>query len=226
MVYVIAVDQQINHLRSEGSVLGIDSQSNKCKTNCKVYCCRYAEKIEFRVVNNLQKIVLNFTTKPRQPAKLLCLSPTSLMYRDSSSSSLVTVDCRSSPPCQRPLRGKLPKNEITDMCFVDGEDSKLIVVVFKDGTLCAFSAVSSELQWQAKQKMPHTRVAQQPLRAGGVTADGRGHLLVSDLGNKWVQKFSLDGGYLGRVVSVSKTGQGDLVCPILHIRWLNRYIHR
>ena len=160
------------------------------KTNCKVYCCRYAEKIEFRDVNNLQKIVLNFTTKPRQPAKLLSLSPTSLMYWDSSSSSLVTVDCRSSPPCQRPLTGKLPKNKITDMCFVDGEDSKLIVVVFKDGSLCVFSAISSELQWQAKQEMPHTRVAQQPLRAGGVTTDGRGHLFVSDLGCARFQEIS------------------------------------
>ena len=106
------------------------------------------------------------------------------------------------------------------MCFVEGEDSKLIVVVFRDGKLCAFSAISCELLWQAKQEMPHPL---HPLKAGGVTTDGRGHLFVSDLGNKWVQKFSLEGDYLGRVVCINKIGQPGFAYPISHIRYMNKY---
>ena len=171
----------------------------------------------------MPKIVLDFTTKPRQPAKLSSLSPTSLVYLDSSTSSLVTVDCHTSTPSQRLPRGKLPKKEITDMCCVHGEDSKLVVVVFKDGKLCAFNALSSVLQWETEQDMPDPKVAQNSLQAGGVTTDGRGHLFVCDLGNKWVQKFSLDGKYLERVVRISDTAKPDFTYPISHVRWLNKY---
>ena len=179
--------------------------------------------MEFRSVDNLQKIVLDFTTAPRQPVKLSSLSPTSLMYLDSSSSSLVPLDCHSSPPSHGPARGKLPKDEVTDMCCVNGKDSKLVIIVFKDGKLCAFNVLSSKLQWQAKQEMPHPQVSQQPLKAVGVTTDGRGNLFVSDLGNKWVQRFSLDGKYLGRVVYFYNIQQPNIVNPISHIRWVNKY---
>ena len=106
------------------------------------------------------------------------------------------------------------------MCCVDGKDSKLVVVVFIDGKLCAFNMLSSKLQWEAKQEIADS---QQPLKAGGVTTDGRGNLFVSDLVNKWVQRFSLNGEYLGGVVSIHNKEEPDVVYPISHIRWLNKY---
>ena len=46
------------------------------------------------------------------------------------------------------------------------------------------------------------------MEAWGVTADGCGHLYVSDWANECIQMFTIDGDYLGPVLKKGEQGLG------------------
>ena len=82
-----------------------------------------------------------------------------------------------------------------DICFVQDGDKQLLIVGAFEAGLIAYNIKRGKLEWKVDGKMDRM---EQVLDAGGVSTDGRGHLLVADSGNECIQMFSAsDGHYLG-----------------------------
>ena len=96
------------------------------------------------------------------------------------------------------------------MCLVDSDNGVILVVVTLSGAVVAFDIYTDELIWKIDESLPNHSC---PLKALGVTTDGRNHLFVRDRNNQCVHLFSADGKF---VKTVLRNGE----CELLSFRHL------
>ena len=85
--------------------------------------------------------------------------------------------------------------DVEDICCIEYENEKLLVVADKDEMIHVYNTATGELKWSVKEKQIRE---ERKFKPRGVAADGRGHLFVSDEVNKCIQMFSMsDGQHLG-----------------------------
>ena len=118
------------------------------------------------------------------------------------------LDCTATPP--KLAEGRMPIQlghiSVQDMCYVKVRQKELLVYISKDGVF-AHDSRSSKNVWSI------TETSQGPLKnPSSVTADGRGHIFVSDINNSVVLMFSCDGIELATVMDFKGIGKLGPVC--------------
>ncbi len=93
--------------------------------------------------------------------------------------------------------------EMSDMCCIQRNGEQLVVTVHKLDGIYAYNLRTGDLEWTVKNKLPGWKFH---LDASGVTTDGRSHLFVSDVGNRCVHVFCVDGKYVGPVIQHGERG--------------------
>ena len=133
----------------------------------------------------------------RQQGILGSVSPSMIVYEDHSRFvRLHWLDCSQAEPKQQEMTSTLDMVKASDMCLVDGEDEKLLVIISlrEDELIYACNSTTGKLMWTAVKKVPDTDKLFQSL---SVTGDDRGHLFVLDVTNKCIQMFAAaDGQYI------------------------------
>ena len=157
------------------------------------------QKIEFRDVNDFNKILHSYPVAPHTPTILETITSSTLIYLDVSK-KLIEVHCldlnESKPkPAARKTIIQTQLYQVRDMCVIYAVDKQLLVVAADIEGLFAFNIATGNLEWKVDEEVPGM---EQTIDANGVTQVGRGHLFVADRNNGCVQMFSLsDGQYLG-----------------------------
>ena len=170
----------------------------------KIKCYfRSKPKIEFRDLNDFNQILLTHSVAPHEPGALYAVTPSTLLYVDSSKSptEIHRLDLSESQP--KPTAWKrfihIKQNYILDMCCSQDGDKELLIVTEIDG-LFAYNTNTNKLEWKVDRKPPGM---EKDIYLGGVTTDKRGHLFVG--GNKCIHLFKAsDGQYLGCLVKDDK----------------------
>ena len=182
--------------------------------------------IEFRGINNLEQVVLRYSTDFR-PMRM-CVSQSILLceVKEGNQRIVKWFDCSTSPPkpatdvsITHTHTNKISKNCCLDhiifhMCIVNSGDKQLLGTVTKSGKLRVFDTQADTLEWQAASNL---RYMKNPFFAKDLTTDGR-HLFVIDAGNKCVQMFSTDGKYLKCIFKAVDYALGT----IKRIQWLDK----
>ena len=100
-------------------------------------------------------------------------------------------------------------------CLLDRESKQLIITARGNDGLTAFSNVrSGRLEWNMKGELPGMTKS---MCAEGVTTDGRGHIFVCDVRNKYIHMFTT-AGYKKAIWKGDEQGLGR---P-LSIRWCDK----
>ena len=182
--------------------------------------------VEFRNINNLEQVVLRYSTDFR-PMRM-CVFQSILLCEVTNGNQLVVkwFDCSTSPPkpatdvsiththTNKNSKECCPNHYIFHMCIVNSGAKQLLVTVTKSGKLRAFDTQADELEWEAGRNL---RDMKYPFSAKGLTIDGC-HLFVIDSGNKCVQMFSTDGKYLKCIFKAVDYALGYMN----RIQWLNK----
>ena len=170
-----------------------------------MYCTfnRNKQKVEFREVENLNRVIQSYSMVPYEPEEMCTSSssPSTILYQDVSQRThkIRWLDCSTLPP--------KPAGEITTsydgaciwpMCCVND----MVVVTGCGDGIFAYDARSGELKWRVEGKLEGMS---QELVACGVATDKRGHLFVGDQHN--IQVFSLDGRYMGPLATGTSLGE-------------------
>ena len=157
------------------------------------------QKIEFRDVNNFNKILHSHSVAPHTPTILETIASSILIYLDVSKEPIEVhwLDLYESKP--KAAAGKCvirtQLSLVRDICIIQNADKQWLVVAGDIEGLFAFNMETGKLEWKVDENVPGM---EQIIDANGVTHDGRGHLFVADRNNGCVQMFSLsDGKYLG-----------------------------
>ena len=168
---------------------------------------RNEQKIEFRDVNNFDKILHSHSVAPHTPTKLDTIAASTLIYLDVSKepTEVHWLDLNESKP--KPAAGKCvihtQVNITDDICFVQYGDKHLLVVAARKAGLFAYNTDTNKLEWKVVGKVSGM---EQAVLATGATTDGRGTLFMGDRGNECIQMFSAsDGQYLGRLIKDVET---------------------
>ena len=172
-----------------------------------LYIFREEKKIEFRDVNDFNKILRSHSVAPHKPTQLDRNAASTLIYSDESTKNIDVhwLDFTGSNP--KPPAGKVvigtELHFIDDICFVQYGDKQLLAVAARKAGLFVYNIRKDKLEWKVDGKVCGMERA---LRANGVTTDGRGNLFVADRGNECIQMFSAsDGQYLGRLMKGVET---------------------
>ena len=181
---------------------------------------RCSKEIHFRAINNLIVIHLSHSVEPHEPIALCALSATTLVYSDSSRlvKDIRWLDCRGAVPKPGHFIHSTCGHQdvIWDMCCLLDQDSKQLIVTARGPEgLSAFSNVrSGRLEWNMKGELPGMKHS---MCAEGVTTDGRGHIYVCDVRNKYIYMFTTAG--FKKVIW--KDTEGTLGRP-LRIQWCEK----
>ena len=176
------------------------------------------QKIEFRDVNDFNQILLTHSVAPHNPEALYAVTPSTLLYTDSSKSprDIHWLDLSELQP--KPAAGKrvihTKQHKIYDMCCTQDGDEQLLVVTARHDGLFAYNTITGKLEWKVDGKLPGM---EKDIDCIGVTMDKNGHLFVCDYsnGNKCIHLFrASDGQYLGCLIKDEK----ELGAPAL-IHW-------
>ena len=159
--------------------------------------------IEFRDANDLSRVLATYSVAPQRPSKLCAANMSTLLFVTGSQyKEPYQVHWLDLTATQlKPAAGKRvihPQVKLLDdMCFVQYEGKKLLVIAANLEGVCAYNTVLDKLEWKVHGKLPGMEIT---MAACGVNMDGYGHLFVTDLsyGNGCIQMFSVSGGqYLG-----------------------------
>ena len=162
-------------------------------------------KIDFHDEVNLDKVLLSRIVSPHWPGEL-CTSPstrtTTLIYHDKSQNSqgIIWLDCAVSPPQQIKVMGFQQLKQIHEMTY-----TRNLLVATDGHGIQAFDSSSGQPKWSIERNM----------NPKALSADGRGHLFVSDSANTSIEVVSTDGNYK---VCLIKAGEQGLGVP-MRIRW-------
>ena len=200
-----------------GEGRGVDLQLKGFLINVVIVRFRAKKQIHFRAINNLVMTHLSHSVDPHEPLAMCAQSATTLVYVDCSRlvRDIRWLDCRSSVPKPGPFIHTTCgiHDLIWDMCCLRDRDNKQLIVTARglEG-LSAFSNVrSGRLEWNMKGELPAMK---QSMVAEGVTTDGRGHIFVCDVRNKYIHMFTT----AGYKKVIWKDTEPDLGRP-LRIRW-------
>ena len=153
----------------------------------------------------------------RQQGILGSVSPSMIVCEDHSRFvRLHWLDCSQAEPKQQEMMSTLDMVKACDMCLVDGEDEKLLVIISlrEDELIYACNSTTGKLRWTAVKKIPDT---DKPFQSPSVTGDDSGHLFVLDITNKCIQMFvAADGQYLG---CFKKFGEEDIGKDVKKLHW-------
>ena len=166
---------------------------------------REKEKIEFREVENLNKVKNSYSVVPHSPWEMCTSSssPSILLYQDKSQEPyrVLWLDCSMLPPQPaREITTSYLETYIWRMCCVND----VVVISRCDDGIFAYNARTGELKWREEGELEGMS---EELMACGVATDGRGHLFVGDMNNKCIQMFSLDGRYMGALATGTSLGE-------------------
>ena len=159
---------------------------------------------------------------PHKP-RLLCTAevPSVLLYEDIATSprEVHWLDLSDGEP--KPAPGKpvihTQNNDIEDMCFVQYENKKLLIVADYHEGISAFNTETDEQEWIVCGQLSGM---EKDLDPQGVTTDGRGHLFVSDARNLCVHVLSAtDGSY---ITCLLKGKESPLGKDLGMIRWCEK----
>ena len=111
---------------------------------------------------------------------------------------------------------------IHDFCIVPQEHGDLVIISAERGSMRAFNAGNGNLEWKITgtvtmkdtekgMKRKQNKGMTDLIWPLGVTYDRRGHLFVCDKVNSCIQKFSIDGQYLGILLLGEKVERGVIV---------------
>ena len=112
-----------------------------------------------------------------------------------------------------------PGGSIFDMCFVERGSKRLLVTIqytmiqeVKKSRIYTYDTDTKTLVWSIGGKLPGMKKVIDP---ESVTTDGRGHLFVTDNNNGCIHQITIDGDYVGVVLTA---GEQDLGKPKI-VRW-------
>ena len=170
-------------------------------------CFRSRSTIQFREVCNLAQVILNYPVEHSWPGTLCSVSPTTLLYEDSSAvpPAVQWLHCRD----KFPKSGHSFKTQVFDInhMFVFEDQSKQLLVTANQSEVHVYNTYSAELVWKMRGQLPghHSKFNLQ-----SITTCGVGHLFVCDGNNHCVEMFSVaDGKYLGAVLKQGKQSLGE-----------------
>ena len=119
-----------------------------------------AQKIEFRDIKNLSRILFTRSVKPHQPCILCAVSPTVLVYADNSTpkeNHLHWLDCSKAEP---KLLGITANTNIgiIDMCLAEYENEMLLIALpyNENESIYVCNSATGQLKWTAEKKVPST----------------------------------------------------------------------
>ena len=148
-----------------------------------------------RCIDDMKKIL--YIRYPEGKPDVMCsVTPTTLLCVDKSEnlSRVQWLDLSGKKP--KPAAGRqiiyMGNLKISDMCFV--QDKHLLVVTDYLKGIFAYNTETGTLKWQVDEKPPGI---EKDMHLNAVTADERGHMLVSDRNNECIHVLSVsDGSYI------------------------------
>ena len=153
----------------------------------------------------------------RQQGILGSVSPTMIICEDHSRFvRLHWLDCSQAEPKQKGMTSTLDMVKASDMCLVDGQDEKLLVIISlrEDELIFACNSTTGKLRWTTAKKVADT---DKPFQSLSVTGDNSGHLFVLDVTNKCIQMFAAaDGQYIG---CFKKLEEEDIGQNVKKLHW-------
>ena len=179
-----------------------------------LFCCTFSlsfsasSKIDFRNRENLNEIVLTHSVAPHQPAALCSISPSVLVYEDTSKNprQLHWLDCGEVKPRLLGITANTDLTGVQDMCIVESENEKLLIVIsyYEHGLIHAYNSVNGQLKWSVPKKIPRGLFS-----SYAVSGDGNGRIFMADFTNNCIQMFSAsDGQYLECLMKRGYQGLG------------------
>ena len=161
--------------------------------------------IELYEVGNLRVVKWNHRVAPHHPGRLATSksSPEVLLYMDEKSSArdVRYLDCSTFPPKASnktiSVAGGLQDYFLYDLCSISQGNDQLILSSFGYKGIYALDASTGNTKWKIFEKLSGM---DNWMRARGIAADEQNHLFVCDADNQCVQRFSLNGNYLGPVL--------------------------
>ena len=192
--------------------LYIERQSPRRPCDIHINFCysihfRVEHKIEFRDVDDFNKILYSHSVASHTPTTLETIASSTLLYVDGSKApfKVYRLDLSESKPKLAPEKQVIPTQQtfVEDMCFVHYGDKQLQVVAARGAGLFAYNAETNKLEWKVNGKVTGMEEA---VDVRGITTDGRGHLFVADYKNECIYMFSTsEGQYLGRLMKGVET---------------------
>ncbi len=174
---------------------------------CVLFPYRLGGQVEFRDVHSLNSITQEYSSFFHVPYKLCQAGPTTLQYSGKFRGVVRWLDCSYSTPQATNQELLIPKAEVFDMCLVNLQDTKRVVIAdHKSDAVQCFNVEGSKLEWSVLGDLSGMKEKMGPR---GLATDGQGHLFVSDVKNKCIQKFTVAGKYLGVFIKEGEQGLGE-----------------
>ena len=186
---------------------------------------RSRKEIEFRPVENLDRVLYTLSVDPDQPY-VLCSetvitsvgfnisSPLELLYHNvqKKSHTVHRVNCGTRPPTLQFEINIAHEDQGKVLCMCISRDL-LVITRGHEGVFC-YTLVEGNMMWKVSGKLPEMEWG---IDARGVTADEQGHLFVCDKENSCVHElFAGDGKHLGVVLREGQEGVGKLYNAAFH----------
>ena len=186
---------------------------------------RSRKEIEFRPVENLDRVLYTLSVDPDEP-HVLCseMVMTSSAFRISSPLELLyhnvqekphtvrRVNCGTKPPTLQWHINIVHDGQGKVSCMCISRDL-LVITRGREGVFCC-TRIDGNMMWKVSGKVPEM---EWEIDACGVTADEQGHLFVCDKENSCVHElFAGDGKHLGVVVREGQEGVGKFYNAALH----------
>ena len=133
-----------------------------------------------RDVKDFNQILFTHSVAPHKPGALHAVTPSTLLYEDSSKSHIEIHWLHLSELQPKPAVGKRVIHKklkyILDMCCLQDEGEQLLVLA-AGNNLLAYNTHIGKLEWKVDRKPPDM---EKSIDFHGVTTDNRGHLFVCD----------------------------------------------
>ena len=161
-----------------------------------------------------EKKVQKLNVAPHHPGAL-CVGPGSKMFFVDCSAFPLKIFQLNFSKLPRPTRKsgftQTKERQINDMCCVDHRrNTKLLITANGDSGISAYTVNTGSVEWKIEGVIPGT---ENRMNARAVAADSHGRVFVCDSSNRCIQLFSIDGKYLGEVLSA------DIIGTPIAIRW-------
>ena len=173
-----------------------------------VFCYSKKGVIEFRDLNNLDKILYTHSVAPKKPGRLSQVSPSVLLYVCGNlvKPELHWLDCSVIPPKENRKKDNIFPAAISfwEMCFVSEETNRKRLIIISPEVpqgIHAYNVDTNSLEWKKEIE---------GMGKAAIVSDGHGHLFVCDWDNNCIHMVSVpDGQYLGCLMKSGDQGLGS-----------------
>ena len=169
--------------------------------------------IEFRDVNDLNRLVHEESVPRHLPRHLCMAGPSTLLYENLSTTPCEVrwLDCSTSRPkaASAVKVTHTEQNNIWDMCTVQYRGKLLLITTCGSNGVFAYNTEADKLSWRTTHSGSRRQIG-----ADSVTTDGHSRIFVSDYINKCVRMFSLEGTHLRSLLRDRRNSE-------LQMRWCN-----